>query len=46
MNRRLCLPLLLLMALGTTPAIAKVLEEGKPAKGVYEPAEKPLTALR
>jgi hypothetical protein len=35
MHRRLCLPLLLLMALGATPATAKVLAEGKPAKGFY-----------
>ncbi len=35
MHRALCLPLLLVMALGVTPALAKVLAEGKPSKGFY-----------
>ena len=35
MVRRLSLPLLVLLALGTAPASAKVLAEGKPSKGFY-----------
>jgi hypothetical protein len=35
MNRRLCLPLLLLMVLGAIPATAKVLAKGTPAKVFY-----------
>ena len=35
MVRRLSLPLLVLLALGSAPASAKVLAEGKPSKGFY-----------
>ncbi len=35
MNRRLSLSLLVLLALGTSSASAKVLAEGKPSKGFY-----------